>query len=87
MVVVDLYSKDNCGLCDDAKEVLLRVQEEVPFELRETKIQDDDNLVREYGTKIPVVFINGRMAFKYHVYELELKDKLRREGAVAIRVR
>ena len=82
MVLVELFSKDNCCLCDDAKSVLLKVQKEIPFELQEIKIQDDENLIREYGTKIPVVFINGRMAFKYHVYELELKEKLKRAGAL-----
>ncbi|MFN3637436.1 MAG: glutaredoxin family protein [Chloroherpetonaceae bacterium] len=83
MVVVEIFSKDDCCLCDEAKSVLLKVQREIPFELHEIKIQDDENLIREYGTKIPVVFINGRLAFKYHVYELELKEKLRRAGAVA----
>lgn len=79
MVLVELYSKDGCCLCDEAKAVLKKVQAEIPFELREIKLNDDENLINEYGSKIPVVFINGRMAFKYHVYELELKDKLRRE--------
>lgn len=82
MVLVEIFSKDECCLCDEAKEVLRKVQNEIPFDLQEIKIQDDENLIREYGTKIPVVFINGRMAFKYHVYELELKDKLRRAGAM-----
>jgi glutaredoxin len=81
MVLVEFYSKDSCCLCDDAKEVLMAVQREIPFEFQEIKIQDDENLLREYGARIPVVFINGRMAFKYHVYEMELKDKLKRAGA------
>jgi glutaredoxin len=80
MILVELYSKDDCCLCDEAKAILLKVREEIPFELREVKLNDDENLINEYGTKIPVVFINGRLAFKYHVYELELKDKLRREA-------
>ncbi|RFM25465.1 MAG: glutaredoxin family protein [Candidatus Thermochlorobacter aerophilum] len=79
MILVELYSKDGCCLCDEAKAVLMKVREEIPFEFREIKLNDDENLINEYGTKIPVVFINGRLAFKYHVYELELKDKLRRE--------
>ncbi|MFN3387002.1 MAG: glutaredoxin family protein [Candidatus Thermochlorobacter sp.] len=79
MILVELYSKDDCCLCDEAKAVLMKVQEEIPFELREIKLNEDEHLMNEYGSKIPVVFINGRMAFKYHVYELELKDKLRRE--------
>jgi glutaredoxin len=79
MILVELYSKDGCCLCDEAKAVLMKVREEIPFEFCEIKLNDDENLINEYGTKIPVVFINGRLAFKYHVYELELKDKLRRE--------
>ncbi len=80
MILVELYSKDDCCLCDEAKAILLKVREEIPFEFREIKLNDDEHLINEYGTKIPVVFINGRLAFKYHVYELELKDKLRREA-------
>ncbi len=80
MILVELYSKDNCCLCDEAKAILMKVREEIPFEFREIKLNDDEHLINEYGTKIPVVFINGRLAFKYHVYELELKDKLRREA-------
>jgi len=76
MLLVELYSKEGCCLCTEAKKVLLKVQHEIPFEFREVKIQEDDYLLHEYGTKIPVVFINGRLAFKYHVYELELKEKL-----------
>ena len=38
MIVVELFSKDDCRLCDRVKETLLRVQERHPFELRETKI-------------------------------------------------
>jgi glutaredoxin len=80
MILVELYSKDDCCLCDEAKAILMKVREEIPFEFREIKLNDDEHLINEYGTKIPVVFINGRLAFKYHVYELELKDKLRREA-------
>ncbi|MCS7012600.1 MAG: glutaredoxin family protein [Chloroherpetonaceae bacterium] len=80
MVLVELYSKDGCCLCDEAKAVLLKVRREIPFELREIKLNDDEDLMKEYGSKIPVVFINGRLAFKYHVYELELKEKLRKEA-------
>ncbi|ACF12933.1 glutaredoxin 2 [Chloroherpeton thalassium ATCC 35110] len=76
MLLVELYSKKGCCLCDEAKKVLLKVKHEIPFEFRETKIQEDEDLLHEYGTKIPVVFINGRLAFKYHVYELELKELL-----------
>jgi glutaredoxin len=77
--LIEIYSKDECCLCDEAKAVIEKVRKEIPFEFREIKIQDDAHLIKEYGHKIPVVFINGRMAFKHHVYELELKEKLYKE--------
>jgi glutaredoxin len=84
MVLVELYSKDNCSLCDIAKDVLVKVRQDVSFEFREIKLKDDDELFAEFGTKIPLVFINGRLSFKYHVYELELKEKILRELRQAV---
>jgi hypothetical protein len=33
---------------------------------------------KEYGEQIPVVFVNGNKAFKYHVGEAELEEKVKR---------
>lgn len=79
--LIEIYTKDECCLCDEAKAVLSKVKKEIDFELREIKIQDDAHLIQEYGHKIPVVFINGRLAFKHHIYELELKEKLYKESS------
>ncbi len=51
MILVELYSKDDCCLCDEAKAILLKVREEIPFELREVKLNDDENLINEYAPK------------------------------------
>jgi glutaredoxin len=76
--VVEIYSKPDCCLCDEAKAVLTRVRAEQPFELVEIDIGRDPGLLERYGTEIPVVFVGGRKAFKYRVDEQELRRRLAR---------
>ncbi len=81
METVELYTKSGCCLCDEAKEVLRRVQADTPFELREIDIGADAALLDRYGEQIPVVFVGGFKAFKFRVDETELRRKLARTGA------
>lgn len=37
MHLVELYSTENCGLCEKARTSLKELQARVPFELREVK--------------------------------------------------
>ncbi|PYS04309.1 MAG: thioredoxin family protein [Acidobacteria bacterium] len=75
---IDIYSRPACHLCDEAKAVLERVRQRYAFALRVINIEEDAALEAAYGTQIPVVFINGNMAFKYHVNEAELERKMKR---------
>jgi glutaredoxin len=77
-VRVELYGKADCGLCDEAKEILDRVRGRIPFELEVRDVASDPELALRYGAEVPVVFIDGRKAFKYVVDEAELERKLRR---------
>jgi glutaredoxin len=80
-MIVEIYSKPQCPLCDEAKEVLDRVRRRVPFELREVDITSDPALFQEYQYDIPVVFVNGRKAFKHHLEAKAVEARLRRELA------
>ena len=72
MRTVVLYGRDGCCLCDDAREVLLRVRARFPFELEERDITQDDALLGRYLERIPVVTIDGVQAFELFVDEAEL---------------
>jgi hypothetical protein len=76
MRTVVLYGRDGCCLCDDAREVILRVQCRVRFELRERDIETDEALHRAYLERIPVVTIDGTEAFELFVDEFELERAL-----------
>jgi hypothetical protein len=71
-----LYGREGCCLCDDAREVILRVQGRIRFELRERDIETDEALHRAYLERIPVVTIDGAEAFELFVDELGLERAL-----------
>lgn len=71
---VVLYTAAGCHLCEAARRVVARVQEETGFELREVAIDGVPELEAEYREWIPVVEIGGRRRFVYHVHP----DALRR---------
>jgi len=73
---VVLYGRPGCCLCDDARQLLLRVRADHPFTLREHDIESDDALMRAYLERIPVVTIDGVEAFELLVDEHELVRRL-----------
>ena len=77
MILVELYSKDDCHLCDVAKELLLNIQRSHPFELRQIKIQAGDEHFERYHERVPVIFINKEFAFQYRIPEKEFIAKIR----------
>jgi glutaredoxin len=74
---VVLYSRPGCHLCDVARRVLVAERQDHPFELDEVDVQDDEDLERVYGIRIPVVEIDGEERFEYEVDLKELSRILR----------
>ena len=64
---VVVYSRKGCHLCDIVKETLTRFQGDAEFQCREVDIDVDPQLRKEYNDDVPVVFIDGRKAFKYRM--------------------
>jgi glutaredoxin len=76
MMEVVVYSKPGCCLCDEVKEKLKRLQASHAFNLREVNILEDPEAHERFKEEIPVVFINGKKAFKYHLDEKQFLKKL-----------
>ena len=75
---VTLYTRASCHLCDEAKKVLQEARGEAEFELEEVDIDQSPELVARYNDEVPVIFINGRKAFKYRVERREFLKRLKR---------
>jgi glutaredoxin len=64
---VVVYSREGCHLCEIVKQTLTEIQGEAEFQWREVDIDADPQLRCKYNDEVPVVFIDGRKAFKYHM--------------------
>jgi len=73
-----MYSRPGCGLCDEAREVVMAERERTPFGYREIDISGDDALELEYGVRIPVVLVDGVEVFEIRVDPAQLSEALRR---------
>lgn len=78
MTTVTLYTRPGCCLCDEAREVLLRVRAGHPeaFVLEEEDIERSRELHSRYLERIPVIAIDGVEAFELFVGEAELERRL-----------
>jgi glutaredoxin len=73
---VVVYSRKGCHLCEVVKESLAKLSRRGGFTWREIDVDTDAELRREFNDQVPVVFIDGRKAFKYHMDEQEFLRKL-----------
>jgi glutaredoxin len=74
---VTLYGRPGCHLCDDARVVLERIRRDAPFELVERDIEADDDLLRRYLERIPVIALDGEELSDFFVDERGLLARLR----------
>ena len=81
-VQLGLYTRKHCCLCDDMKRVIARVAAVVPLALNEIDVDSAPELQQQFGNEVPVLFIDGRKAFKYRVTERELRKKLSKRGGL-----
>jgi hypothetical protein len=49
------------------------------FQVEEIDVDSAADLAEKYGSEVPVLFINGRKAFKYRVTAAELRKRLMAE--------
>ena len=71
-----IYTRRDCCLCDEMKQTLRHVLGgKIAF--REVDVDAQVELRARFGEEVPVLFINGRKAFKFRVSERELRAKIR----------
>lgn len=73
---VVVYSRKGCHLCEVVKESLAKLERRGGFTWHEIDVDSDHELRRQFNDEVPVVFIDGRKAFKYHMSEQEFLRKL-----------
>ena len=77
MILVTLYGRPECHLCDEAREAILALRAEGRrFELREVNIESDDRLHRLYLERIPVVLVDGEEVSELALDVAALRSRL-----------
>lgn len=76
-IVVSIYSKPDCHLCEEAKAQLIELQKRHGFRLEEVDITRDARLLAEYEARLPLIWVNGCLACKYRVDEKALVAHMR----------
>ena len=77
---IKILSKQDCHLCDEAKETIQRVTKRLSIEVEVIDIEKDPELFNQYRNDIPVIFLNDRKVFKHRVDESKLKKLLGLSG-------
>lgn len=58
-IKLTFFTKENCGLCNEAKEIIESLRLEHKIEVTEIDIYSYDELLEKYQLMIPVIQING----------------------------
>lgn len=75
-----VYSRKSCHLCDEVKETLMLAEGAADFCWREVDIDADPELRQKYNDEVPVVWIDGRKAFKYRMDQSQFLQALARRA-------
>jgi glutaredoxin len=81
-----LYTRPDCCLCDDMKRIIGEVAGRTPLDLHEIDVDSAPELREQLGSEVPVLFIDGRKAFKYAVTARDLQKRLSRRHRFGERV-
>lgn len=73
---VILYSRDGCHLCEEAEKTLESLHRRADFISIVIKIDSDPALVAQFSEDVPVVFIDGRKAFKFKIDEVQFLRRI-----------
>jgi glutaredoxin len=77
---VQLYAKKGCSLCVIAREIILKIKKEIPFEFQEVDIESKGDLFERFEEEVPVVFVNRKRVFTHRVSERKMRRILQRHG-------
>jgi len=62
------------------KNAIRQVAAKVPLDLEEVDVDSSAQLKEQFGDEVPVLFIDGRKAFKYRVTARELARRVGRRA-------
>lgn len=86
MTEIVIYTREGCCLCEEMKKVVREVAKRYPLCVEEVDVDNSPELRQQYTQQVPVLFINGRKAFKYRVTARDLEARLAPGGRLQQRL-
>lgn len=80
-LVLTLYTRPGCHLCETMLEQLQPFIEQYPIEVQLVDIDSDDELLRRYAIKIPVLALDGETLCQYQLDPQVLGQALKANSA------
>ena len=77
--VVQIYSRQNCHLCQEAEGIVREVIKDLAFRLEIIYIDGDQELERLYGEEVPVTLINGAKHDYFRVDKKRFSEAILRQ--------
>ena len=74
---VTLYTKAQCGLCEEAEVMLRRLQRKIHFDLEFVDVEADASAYQRYGQRIPVIAVDDEEVAAAPLDETRLQALLR----------
>jgi thiol-disulfide isomerase/thioredoxin len=78
-----LYGKFDCHPCKAMLLSLKQLRKTYPFEIRTIDIRDDPFLVKQYGSRIPVLVVNDEELCHFILDDEKVTSYLKSKEAVA----
>ena len=75
-IKLQLYTKVDCPLCDEAKESLELLAAQLPIQIEEIDITANLGLFTKYKELIPMLELEGERLFIHRIHVKTLKRKL-----------
>ncbi len=73
MILVTLYSRSDCHLCDQTHQDLNELQSEIPHQLKIIDVDSDPKLAKEFGFEVPVVEVGPfKLRSPFTIQELKI---------------
>lgn len=79
MIELVLYTRADCELCREMETLVEQETARSAVRLDRIEIDGNSELEERFGQEVPVLFVNGRKAFKYRCTARELRKRLSRE--------
>ncbi len=78
VIHIQIYGRPDCHLCEVAKKKILNFAREFPIHVEEVDISQNEELLAAYWERIPLVFVNGRLAAKYRIEDKDFRKILKK---------